>query len=128
MDFDVIGFGEARDPKRTLLKPEEALMLAVFQVGCKDINDRSPIVRSQANAWFETNQDGGVYSFVNICHYFKLNPEATRKALRHFYETDEPKKSRARTQTPSEERPEFLSLAEEIDFENSEFADIAGAN
>lgn len=119
MDFDVIGFGDARDPKQTSLEPEKALMLAVFEQAVHDLDDRNAVVREDAKNWLDTDRDLGLFSFISVCQHFRLNPEATRKALRQFYSYEEPRKKVRRIQ-PQEEVPEFTTIAESLDFESDE--------
>jgi len=71
------------DIKPRALESEELLLLAVLEQAVADLDDPCPAVRADALAYvYSYGSDYSIFSFDSVCAYFKLSPDAVRRALR----------------------------------------------
>ncbi len=71
------------DEKPRTLASEEMLLLAVLEQAVADLDHTCPAVRADADAYiFSYDRDYSMFSFDSVCAYFKLSPDAVRRALR----------------------------------------------
>lgn len=71
------------DIRPRALESEEMLLLAVLEQAVADLENSCPAVRADADAYiFSYDSDYSIFSFDSVCAYFKLSPDAVRRALR----------------------------------------------
>ena len=81
-DMARVGFFTT-DIKPRALESEELLLLAVLEQAVADLDDPCPAVRADALAYvYSYGSDYSIFSFDSVCAYFKLSPDAVRRALR----------------------------------------------
>ena len=77
------GWFLSTETKPRALESEEMLLLAVLEQAVADLDHRCPAVRADADAYiFSYGSDYTIFSFDSVCAYFKLSPNAVRRALR----------------------------------------------
>lgn len=74
---------EAASPPRSL-RPEEALLLAVFEQALHDAEDPDPVVREGALDYLYRDDPGGPFSAVNACSHFGLDLKSVRSVIGRY--------------------------------------------
>ena len=68
--------------QRRILRPEERLLLAVFEAAYWDLKSRQSIDRRQARSYFMSDENRHAFSFVAVCQHFGWSADSIRTQLR----------------------------------------------
>ncbi|GIW40197.1 MAG: hypothetical protein KatS3mg076_0774 [Candidatus Binatia bacterium] len=63
------------------LRPEERLLLAVFEAAYWDLGSRHPNDQRRARNYFLSDDDSHTFSFVSVCQHFGWSVDSIRKKL-----------------------------------------------
>jgi hypothetical protein len=72
--------------QRRLLRPEERLLLAVFEAAYWDLKSRQSIDRRQARSYFTSDENRHAFSFMAVCQHFGWSADSIRSQLRILLE------------------------------------------
>ncbi len=68
--------------QRRLLRPEERLLLAVFEAAYWDLKSRQALDRRHARTYFLSDENRHAFSFVSVCQHFGWSVDSIRGQLR----------------------------------------------
>ena len=84
----------SQTPRQRILRPERALLVALFWHALEDLQGRpildgshthDPHAReklcAEAAAWIASDDESWPFSFVSVCWHLSLDPHVTRRAL-----------------------------------------------
>ena len=72
--------------RSTPRSPERRLLIAILIDAVETVRNRKPhrqSLRRDAQRWFRSNDDNGVFTFVNICRCLDIDPTAVRRKLKN---------------------------------------------
>lgn len=73
---------ESLAQRRHLLRPEERLLLAVFEAAYWDLQSREALDRRQARSYFSSDENRHAFSFLAVCQHFGWSADSIRVELR----------------------------------------------
>ena len=68
--------------QRRILRPEERLLLAVFEAAYWDLKSRQSMDRLHARSYFTSDENRHAFSFMAVCQHFGWSADSIRSQLR----------------------------------------------